>query len=139
FRTPSIAAFVLRAGQQKAELIPLGTVANIEQHVSAFRREASGTRLLTGRNPETAMLEYRRAGDVLRQMIWDPIGAHLRDATRVFVVPDGAIGLVPLAALPAKGTSYLIEHLPPISYLSAERDLAAMTVPVHSGARGILA
>ena len=74
-----------------------------------------------------------------RQMIWDPIAAHLRDATRVFVVPDGAIGLVPLAALPAKDTSYLLEHLPPISYLSAERDLAAMTAPVQTGARGILA
>jgi CHAT domain-containing protein len=138
-KTPSIAAFVLRAGQQKAELIPLGTVANIEQHVSAFRREASGTRLLTGRNPETAMLEYRRAGDVLRQMIWDPIGAFVRDATRVFVVPDGAIGLVPLAALPAQGTSYVLEHSPPISYLSAERDLAVTAVPLQSGARGILA
>ena len=138
-KTPSIAAFVLRAGQQSVALVPLGTVANIEQRVSAFRLEASGTRLLSGSDPETAMLEYRRAGDVLRQTIWDPIGAHLRDATRVFVVPDGAIGLVPFAALPAKGTSYLLEHSPPISYLSTERDLAAMTVPVQTGARGILA
>ena len=138
-KTPSIAAFVLRGGQQSVALVPLGTVANIEQRVSAFRLEASGTRLRSGRDPETAMLEYRRAGDVLRQMIWDPIGAHLRDATRVFVVPDGAIGLVPLAALPAKDTSYLLEHSPPISYLSAERDLAAMTQPVQTGARGILA
>ena len=138
-KTPSIAAFVLRGGQQSVALVPLGTVANIEQRVSAFRLEASGTRLLSGGDPETAMLEYRRAGDVLRQMIWDPIAAHLRDATRVFVVPDGAIGLVPLAALPAKDTSYLLEHSPPISYLSTERDLAAMTVPVQTGARGILA
>ena len=138
-KTPSIAAFVLRAGQQSVALVPLGTVANIEQRVSAFRLEASGTRLLSGSDPKTAMLEYRRAGDVLRQTIWDPIAAHLRDATRVFVVPDGAIGLVPFAALPAKGTSYLLEHSPPISYLSTERDLAAMTVPVQTGARGILA
>ena len=138
-KTPSIAAFVLRAGQQKAELVPLGTVANIEQHVSAFRREASGTRLLSGHNPETAMLEYRRAGDALRRTIWDPIEPQVRDSTRVFVVPDGAIGLVPLAALPVKDTSYLLEHTPPISYLSAERDLAAMTEPVRTGARGILA
>ena len=128
-KTPSIAAFVLRGGQQSVALVPLGTVANIEQRVSAFRLEASGTRLLSGSDPKTAMLEYRRAGDVLRQTIWDPIGAHLRDATRVFVVPDGAIGLVPFAALPAKGTTYLLEHSPPISYLSTERDLAAMTVP----------
>ena len=59
-------------------------------------------------------------------MIWDPLGAHLRDATRVFVVPDGAVGLVPLVALPAKDLDFL-EHSPPISYLSTERDLAAMT------------
>ena len=128
-KTPSIAAFVLRAGQQSVALVPLGTVANLEQRVSAFRLEASGTRLRSGRDPEAAMLKYRRAGDALRQTIWDPIAAHLRDATRVFVVPDGAIGLVPLAALPAKDTSYLLEHWPPISYLSTERDLAAMTVP----------
>jgi CHAT domain-containing protein len=138
-KTPSIAAFVLRAGQQDVALVPLGTVANVEQRVSAFRREASGTRLLSGGDPKTAMLEYRRAGDALRQTIWDPIAAHLRDATRILVVPDGAIGLVPLAALPAKDTSYLLEHSPPISYLSTERDLAAITVPVQTGARGILA
>jgi CHAT domain-containing protein/tetratricopeptide (TPR) repeat protein len=138
-KTPSIAAFVLRAGQQSVALVPLGTVASLEQRVSAFRLEASGTSLRSGRDPEAAMLKYRRAGDVLRQMIWDPIGAHLRDATRVFVVPDGAVGLVPLAALPAKGTSYVLEHSPPISYLSTERDLAAMNVPAQTGARGLLA
>ena len=138
-KTPSIAAFVLRAGQQDVALVPLGTVANIERRVSAFRLEARGTRLLSGGDPKTALLEYRRAGDVLRQTIWDPIAAHLRDATRILVVPDGAIGLVPLAALPAKDTSYLLEQFPPISYLSTERDVAAMTVPVQTGARGILA
>ena len=124
-KTPSIAAFVLRSGQQSVALVPLGTVANIEQRVSAFRLEASGTRLLSGRDPETAMLEYRRAGDVLRQMIWDPIGAHLRDATRMFVVPDGAIGLVPFAALPAEA------HIVPA------RTLAADLLPVGgTGPRG---
>ena len=124
-KTPSIAAFVLRGGEQSVALVPLGTVAHIEQRVSAFRLEASGTRLRSGRDPETAMLEYRRAGNVLRQMIWDPIGAHLPDATRVFVVPDGAIGLVPFAALPAKDTSV------------PARTLAADLLPVGgTGPRG---
>jgi CHAT domain-containing protein len=137
-KTPSIAAFVLRGGQGSVELVPLGTVANIEKRVAAFRLETSGTRLLSGHDRETAMLEYRRAGDLLRQMIWDPIDVHLRNATRVFVVPDGTIGLVPLAALPT-GTSYLLEHTPPISYLSAERDLAGMIAPIQTRARGLLA
>jgi CHAT domain-containing protein len=139
-KAPSIAAFVLRAGHESVALVTLGTVANIEQRVSAFRLEAGGTHVLSGGDPATAMLEYRRAGDALRQMIWDPIGEHVRDATRVFVVPDGAIGLVPIAALPAgDDVSYLLERLPPISYLSAERDLAAMTEPVQTGGRGLLA
>jgi CHAT domain-containing protein len=138
-KTPSMAAFVLRADGTSVALVPLGTVANIERRVSAFRIEASGTRLISGGDSETALREYRRAGDALRQTIWDPLAAHLRHAHRILVVPDGAIGLVPLAALPAGDSSYLLEQLPPISYLSAERDLVAMTGPVQTGARGMLA
>ena len=55
-KTPSIAAFVLRAGEQSVALVPLGTVASLEQRVSAFRLEASGTRLHSGRDPQAAML-----------------------------------------------------------------------------------
>ena len=68
-----------------------------------------------------------------------PGAAHLRGATRILVVPDGAISSVPLAALPAGESSYLLEQWAPISYLSTERDLLVMTVPVQTGARGILA
>ena len=138
-KTPSIAAFILRADQQSVALVPLGTVATIEPLVSAFRIEASGTRLLSGGDAATAAREYHRAGNALRQTIWDPMAAYVRDATRIFVIPDGAIGLVPIAALPAGASSYLLEQSPPIHYLSAERDLVAITVPVQTGARGMLA
>lgn len=138
-KTPALAAFVVRAGLTDATLVPLGTVAEIEPRVSAFRVEAGGTRLLSGTDHQAALREYRRAGDVLRQTIWDPLASHLRGATRIFVVPDGSIGLVPLAALPTGDASYVLEDWPTISYLSAERDLGAMTTPVPAGARGILA
>ena len=138
-KTPSIAAFILRADQQSVALVPLGIVATIEPLVSAFRIEASGTHLLSRGDPEAAARDIRRAGDALRQAIWDPVVAHLGDATRVFVIPDGAIGLVPFAALPSDASSYLLEQSPPIHYLSAERDLVAITVPVQTGARGMLA
>ena len=39
----------------------------------------------------------------LREMIWDPVEPHLGDAGQVFVVPDGALHLVSLAALRASG------------------------------------
>ena len=41
----------------------------------------------------------------------------------MFVVPDGALHLVSLAALPTAESSYLVETGPMIHYLSAERDL----------------
>ena len=37
---------------------------------------------------------------------------HLGGATRVFVVPDSALNLVPIAALPAASGGYLLEHGP---------------------------
>jgi CHAT domain-containing protein len=43
-------------------------------------------------------------------------------ASRVFIVPDGALNLVSFAALPM-GSRYLLEAGPAIHYLSAERDL----------------
>lgn len=137
--TPSMAAFILRADEDDVGLASLGRVAEIEPLVAAFRIEASGTHLMSGTDPLAALREYRGAGDALRRRIWDPLVPHLRNATRIFVVPDGSIGLVPLAALPVGDSSYVLEEWPTISYLSAERDLGAMTLPVHTRSRGILA
>lgn len=137
-KTPSFAVSILRAGDPGVALVPLGTVEDLEQRVSAFRVQASGTRLLSGVGPEIAAREYRRAGTALRQAVWDPITAHLLGASRIFVVPDGAIGLVPFAALPAGSSSYVLEQWPPIYYLSAERDLVTTTV-TRTNARGMLA
>jgi len=78
----------------------------------------------------------RVPGAALRRRIWDPIATHLEGATRVFVVPDSAINLVPIAALPAAGGGYLLEHGPVLHYLSAERDLAAE--PARAAAPGAL-
>ena len=46
---------------------------------------------------------YRDAGADLRVTVWDPIAATLQGARQVFVVPDGSLNLVSLAALPAAG------------------------------------
>ena len=43
---------------------------------------------------------FRALSLTLRQKLWAPLAPHLVDARRVFVVPDGALNLMPLAALP---------------------------------------
>jgi CHAT domain-containing protein len=61
----------------------------------------------------------------LRRMIWDPVSSRFTGARRAFVVPDGALSLVPLAALPAGPGRYLIDDGPLVHVLTAERDLIA--------------
>jgi hypothetical protein len=56
----------------------------------------------------------------------------------VFVVPDGVLGVVPLAALPTRNGHYLLEDGPVIHYLSAERDLATVGGGVAATGRGLL-
>jgi len=59
----------------------------------------------------------------------------LRGASRVFIVPDGALNLVSFASLPS-GTRYLLENGPSIHYLSTERDLVRVEA---TPGRGLLA
>jgi CHAT domain-containing protein len=54
-------------------------------------------------------------------------------------VPDGALNLVPLAALPTARGTYVLETGPVIHYLSAERDLAADEVAQAAAGSGLLA
>jgi CHAT domain-containing protein len=47
----------------------------------------------------------------VRALVWEPLEKHLEGATTVLVSPDGALGRVPLAALPGKKEgAYLIEE-----------------------------
>ena len=136
---PSFAAFIVRAGRRDVALIPLGTVAEIERLVTAWRAEAAGRALLAGASAAQADVLYRATGSRLRGVIWDPLANHLRGANRVFVVPDGVLGLVPFAALPIGRSAYLLEQAPPLQYLSAERDLVSVPGTSADKARGMLA
>ena len=122
---PSYIAFVLRAGGSEPVAVRLGSAATIDGAITAWRDE-----LVAGvaRQPvdlAAAEKALRVPGAALRRRIWDPVATHLDGATRVFVVSDSAINLVPFAALPAAIGGYLLERGPVIHYLSAERDLAA--------------
>jgi CHAT domain-containing protein len=129
------AAFVAAAGGAP-RLVRLGTAASVERSIGAWRAQIDteiGGGGIGARRLEAA---YRRAGTALRRQIWDPIAPALRQATTVFVVPDGALHLLDLAALPVGTTRYLIETGPTIHYLLAERDLIRAD-PAASG-RGLL-
>jgi CHAT domain-containing protein len=133
-RRPSYAAFVLRSGGSAAVTV-LGAAQEIDGLVAEWRRaialEASEP---SGENATGS----RSTGGLLRRRIWDPLFPAGDAPRRVLIVPDGAIGLVPFAALPVGTRSFLIEREATLHYLTAERDVTRPTAPAVAG-RGLLA
>jgi CHAT domain-containing protein/Tfp pilus assembly protein PilF len=134
---PSYLAFVVRSGNKLPAIVPLGSAARVDRLIVQWRKQVDQEAMAPGRAPKLGEAAYRRVAGELRQQIWDPLLPHLSSATRVFVVPDGALHLVSFAALPAASSHYLVETGPVIHYLSAERDLVPMGAGRFSG-RGLL-
>jgi tetratricopeptide (TPR) repeat protein/CHAT domain-containing protein len=132
----SYLAFVLRAGERDPLVVSLGPASSIDRKVARWGADAGGAALQAG-PPAKAERAIRESGAALRESVWDPLAVALAGASRVFVVPDGSLNLVNLAALPARGQGYLIEHGPLLHVVSAERDLVPAE-GAHPG-RGLLA
>jgi len=135
---PSYLAFILRGGHDVPAVVALGSASRIEALVARWGEEAARGLRAKERSRTDAEAACRAAGEALREAVWDPLLPHLGDARMVFVVPDGALHLARLAALPAKGGRYLVEKGLLMHTLSAERDLAALAASVPAG-EGLLA
>ena len=120
---PSYLAFVLRSDASEPTVVPLGPAGAIDALVASWRQAMIDD--VTARpGAVRSGPSFGSLGISLRQKIWDPVVRHLgEDRRRVFIVPDGALNLVPLAALPTDRGGYLLEDGPVLHYLSAERDL----------------
>jgi tetratricopeptide (TPR) repeat protein/CHAT domain-containing protein len=116
-------AFLLRSGETKPALVPLGTADTIEPLVANWREELAKEAMAPGHSPKGSLASYRMVAERLREKVWDPLADHFGGAKRVFVVPDGALDLVNFYSLPLGEESYLIEKGMLIQDLSAERDL----------------
>jgi CHAT domain-containing protein/tetratricopeptide (TPR) repeat protein len=133
----SYLAFVLEPRAEIPEVVLLGSAEEIEDLVERVlanvEQESSGI----GLGQSWSESVYRRDAELLRRRVWDPLRSYFGGSKTVFVVPDSALHLVNLAALPVDDASYLIERGPQIHYLSAERDLAVE--PKRPEGKGLLA
>ncbi len=108
------AAFVLRPHETRPALIALGDAGRIEAQV---------TRALASARARGTERDWRASALGLRQSIWDPVAAFLGAVDEVVLVPDGALCVVPFAALPTVPGRYLVDDGPLFSWIGAERDL----------------
>jgi CHAT domain-containing protein/tetratricopeptide (TPR) repeat protein len=116
-------AMVLPARGGEPACIDLGEAGRIDRLIGAWHEEAAFGPLRADRTRQACAAAYDRAASDLREVIWDPVAPLLGDAVEVFIVPDGQIHLVNLAALPEHDGSYLIESDQTFHYFTAERDL----------------
>ncbi|HVT60390.1 MAG TPA: CHAT domain-containing protein [Thermoanaerobaculia bacterium] len=117
-------AFVLNRSTPPSA-VRLGTVLEIDWLIQQWRNAIL--------SPHGDAAARRQAGLALRQAVWDPIARRLGDSRTVFVVPDGALHLVPLMALSTPGGGYLVEEGWEFHTLTSERDLLARPAPRGPG------
>lgn len=134
---PHLIAFVMRRGEQP-RAVDLGRMGEIVPVVASWAREASTGLMLTNRSESDAEAAYRARAAVLRQRVWDPVEPFVGSAQRVFVVPDGVLHQVNLAALPSGSDAYLVDSGQRFHYLASERDLVRPQIRERSGV-GLLA
>jgi tetratricopeptide (TPR) repeat protein/CHAT domain-containing protein len=97
-----LVAYVVHRDRSIAR-VELGPVAPIHEAIAAWRPLLRREQPAPGVGPDDP-------ARTLRRLVWEPLEAHLEGVTTVLVAPDGALGLVPLGALPGKKEgSYLIE------------------------------
>lgn len=125
-------AFVLPSREARPIAVALGSAARVDSLVGAWREEMSRFKSRPVRGGLEAEARYQQATRALREAVWDPVAPHLAGARLVFVVPDGTLNLLNLAALPTADGRYLLEAGPTFHSLAAERDL------VYTGAPDLL-
>ena len=137
-------AFVADADGGRVGLLDLGDIDEIDALIDRYRTavvaEGSSSR------PDTD--SWRDPGTALSRILFMPIAAALgtdtggKEATRLVVVPEGRIGVVPLGALPRAGGGYVMDewhvayrfHLPVLEGVTYEEDTGLGSAPLVFGA-----
>ncbi len=133
---PTYAAFVVRGGELKASLVPLGSAPVLDAIVAEWRRQIRASPLEAS-DVSQSEADYLSIAARLRRMVWDPVRAKVKDSERVFIVPDGALHLLNWAALPEDDGRFLAESGPTFHYLSNERDVVSLKGKREPG-RGLM-
>jgi len=116
-------------GQGDVHLIDLGDADTIDATVAAVRKgmlAAQGTAtqksVIVEKGEADAEKELQPALAALAKLVLQPLSEHIDNRKQWLISPDGALWLVPWAALPLDDKSYVIEKHT-VHYLVSGRDL----------------
>ena len=112
---PRYVAYLLKHTGEPV-VIDLGIAQTIEDHIPAFRTALS----------DPASDYFKEAAGILFEKLIKPLRPHLAQSERLLLSPDGALNLVPFAALMDENGEYLLKHFE-LTYLTSGRDLLRIT------------
>jgi CHAT domain-containing protein/Tfp pilus assembly protein PilF len=114
---PRYVAYVLRR-EGKPAAIDVGAAQDIDKLVSDFRAALS----------DPARTSYKEAAQELFGKLIKPLWSSLSGINRLLLSPDGALNLVPFAALIDEHGEYVAERFE-LTYLTSGRDLVSLATP----------
>lgn len=110
------------------EFADLGPAAHIDSTIARYREAVSRHWYDPAASEELA----QSLGTELRRCLLDPV-QPIAPEESLFVVPEGSIHLLNLSALPSETPGrFLVEELPPLAVLTAERDLVPRPAPAQA-------
>ncbi|MFB2920957.1 tetratricopeptide repeat protein [Aerosakkonema funiforme] len=143
WQTAQYVAFILPAQKPDAvQMIKLGEAEPIDKLIRVFREASAkpGNLLGARKKQQTPDADNATVGEKLRQQIFDPILAGLRNPVflknrvskeHFFIAPDGDLNLLPFQILPMPETDKLLMDEYTISYLSVGRDILRRKVETN--------
>lgn len=120
FGAARYAAYVLR--REGAPLwVELGEAAAVDKQIAELRRALADPR----------RQDVKQLARSLDEVVMRPVRKLLGDPRQIFLSPDGALNLVPFAALVDENGKYLVEDYM-ITYLTSGRDLLRLQLSSQS-------
>jgi CHAT domain-containing protein/Tfp pilus assembly protein PilF len=119
-------AYVTRR-EGEPQFVELGEAAAIEANVEKLRRTLRDSRQ-AARGDVAAV---KAAARVVDEQVMRPVRGLLGATRRIFLSPDGALNLIPFAALVDERGKYLVEDYT-LTYLTSGRDLLRLQATVAS-------
>lgn len=116
-------AYVLKRDAASPQFVELGAAASIDADIGKVREALQ--------DPERA--DVKELARALDERVMRPIRRLLGATRNVFLSPDGALNLIPFAALVDENGKYLVENYT-ISYLTSGRDLLRLQIARQSRA-----
>lgn len=114
---PQYVAYVLRAGDPAPQFVELGDAASLEDLIKTWR-----TALQDPKSTNVKGLARQ-----VERRVFLPVRALTGPIRQLFISPDGALNLMPFAALVDENGRYIVENYT-LTYLSSGRDVLRWNV-----------